>query len=74
VTGVGRCDPENVALLVVTTGGSDLLDPIVLVAELVELVIRKPVTITTITQTTEQTYFIRYLVVKINVSKYIAEH
>jgi len=72
VTGGGRYDPEKVALLVVATGGSDLLDPIVLVAELVELAIRKTGTRTTTkTKTTEQTYFIRYLVVKINVSKYI---
>jgi hypothetical protein len=43
-----------------------LLDPVDLVVELVELAIRKP--ITTTTTTTGQTYFIRYLVVKIKVS------
>jgi hypothetical protein len=43
-----------VSLLLVATGGSSLLDPVVLVAELVELAIRKPAT------TTEQTYFICY--------------
>jgi hypothetical protein len=64
------------AFFLVATTGSDLLDPVVLVAELVELAIRKPVTITTITQTTttpEQTNFIRYLVVKIKVSTYVVE-
>jgi len=65
-----------VALFLVATAGSNLspadavsrdflvLDPVVLVAEFVELTIRKPVT----TTTTEQTYFIRYLVVKIKVT------
>jgi len=74
VTGGGRCDREGVALLVVATTGSDLLDPFVLVAEFVELAIRKPTTTTTTTTTTEQTCFIRYLVVKINVSIYMGEH
>jgi len=64
-----------VTIFLLASAGSDLspadalsrdflvLDPVVLVAELVELVIRKPVT-----KTTEQTYFIRYLVIKIKVS------
>ena len=58
VTGGERCDPEGVALFLVATTGSDLppddavscdfvlLDPVVLVAELVELAIRKPITTT----------------------------
>jgi hypothetical protein len=64
-----------VALLLVATTGSDLLNPVVLVAELLELAVRKPVTttITTTTTTTEQIYFIRYLVVKIKVSTYMGE-
>jgi hypothetical protein len=70
VTEGERCDPEWVAFLLVATTGSDLLNPVVLVAELVELAIRKPVT----TTTTELTYFIRYLVVKIKVSTYMCEH
>ena len=76
VSGGGRCDPEGVAFLLVATTGSDLLDPVVLVAELVELAIRKPVTLTIITQKTttpEQTNFIRYLVVKIKFSTYMTE-
>jgi hypothetical protein len=68
VTGVERCDLEGVALLLVATTGSDLLKPVVLVAELVEMAIRKPTT------TAEQTCFIRYLVVKIKVSIYMGEH
>jgi len=61
VTGGESCDAEGVALFLLATIGSDLLSPVVLVAELVELVIRKPVTKTTTTKF--QTYFIRYLVV-----------
>jgi hypothetical protein len=61
-----------VALFLVATTGSDLLNPVVLVPELVELAIRKPTTTTT--TTTEQTCFIRYLVVKINVSIYMGEY
>ena len=63
MTGGESCDAKGVALFLFATIGSDLLSPVVLVAELVELVIRKPVT-----KTTEQTYFIRYLVIKIKVS------
>jgi hypothetical protein len=59
-----------VALFLVATTGSDLLAPVVLVAELVELAIRKPVTTTTTTRS-EQTYVIRYLVVKIKGIIYI---
>jgi hypothetical protein len=63
-----------VALLLVANGGSDLspvdavsrdfllLSSEVLVAELVELAIRKPTTTTT--TSSEQPYLIRYLVVK----------
>ena len=53
-----------VAFLLVAITGSDMLVPVVLVAELVELAMRKPAK----TTTTEQTYFIPYLVVKIKVS------
>jgi hypothetical protein len=68
VTADERCEREGVALLVATTR-SDLLAPVVLVAEFVELTIRKPITTTTTTTTTrEQSYFFRYLVVKIKVS------
>jgi hypothetical protein len=67
VTGGERLDSEGVALFLVAATGSDLLAPVVLVAELVELAIRKPVT----TTKTVQTYFIRYLVVKIKVSCYM---
>ena len=63
MTGGERCDLEGVTIFPVATTGSDLPAAVVLVAELVELVIRKPVTKTTTTTTTEQTYFIRYLVV-----------
>jgi hypothetical protein len=55
VTGGERCDPDGLELLVATTG-SDLLVPVVLVAELVELSIRKPVTTTTTKTTTTTTY------------------
>jgi hypothetical protein len=50
------CDPEGVALFLVATAGSDLLSPVVLVAELLELAIRKSVTktkIKTLTTTKE---------------------
>jgi hypothetical protein len=42
VTGGERCDPEVLALLLLATTGSELLSPVVLVVELVELAIRKP--------------------------------
>jgi hypothetical protein len=58
-----RCDLAEVALFLVVTSGSVLssanpdtrdlllLDPVVLVAEFVELTLRKPITTTTTTQT-----------------------
>jgi hypothetical protein len=52
VIGGERCETEWVALPLVATTESDSLDPVILVAEVVELVIRKPVTTTTITLTT----------------------
>jgi hypothetical protein len=78
VTAGKRFDSAGVALFLLATGGSDLsppdavfrdfllLDPVVLVAELVELPKRKPVTTTT--TRSEQTYFICYKIVKIKVS------
>ena len=73
MTGRERCDPERVEVLLLATGGSGmspadavfrdflLLDPVVLVAEFVELAIRKPITTTTTTIIRSgQTYFIRY--------------
>jgi len=67
-----------VSLLLVATAGSDSPDPVVLVAEVVELAIRKPVTTTTTTTrttiATEQNYYIRYLVVKVKTVVYMGEH
>jgi hypothetical protein len=76
-TWVERCNTEGVALLLVVTAGSDSPDPVVLVAEVFELAIRKPVTTTTTTRKTKakkQTYFIHYFVVKIKVIMYRDEH
>jgi hypothetical protein len=71
VTEEAKCGPAGVELFLVAPTGSDLLALVVLVAELVELAIRKPVTTTTTTTRSEQTYVIRYLVVKIKGIIYI---